>query len=92
MSDAINAQWRVGLILLREGACHAEIPDRVCQHTDRSVGTGRFPDIAGGPGSAIGVYALMQTLLPFLAFAIATGLPGLVFRNRQGLRVRYWRT
>ncbi|WP_340159359.1 ABC transporter permease [uncultured Hoeflea sp.] len=42
---------------------------------------------AGGNRRAIGVYAFMQTLLPFLAFAIATGLPGLLFRNRRGLRV-----
>jgi len=59
------------------------------------IGAGRLTTVtteavalaAGGNRRAIGVYAFMQTLLPFLAFAIATGLPGLVFRNRRGLRV-----
>ena len=59
------------------------------------IGAGRLTTVtteavalaAGGNRRVIGVYAFMQTLLPFLAFAIATGLPGLVFRNRRGLRV-----
>ncbi|KGF68537.1 ABC transporter permease [Hoeflea sp. BAL378] len=59
------------------------------------IGAGRLTTItteavalaAGGNRRVIGVYAFLQTLLPFFAFAIATGLPGLVFRNRRGLRV-----
>ncbi|MEQ8480707.1 MAG: ABC transporter permease [Hoeflea sp.] len=59
------------------------------------IGAGRLTTVtteavalaAGGNRRVIGVYAFMQTLLPFLAFAIATGLPGLIFRNRRGLRV-----
>ncbi|WP_375589934.1 ABC transporter permease [Hoeflea alexandrii] len=59
------------------------------------IGAGRLTTVtteavalaAGGNRRVIGVYAFMQTLLPFLAFSIATGLPGLLFRNRRGLRV-----
>ena len=59
------------------------------------IGAGRLTTItteavalaAGGNRRVIGVYAFMQTLLPFVAFAIATVLPGLVFRNRRGMRV-----
>ncbi len=59
------------------------------------IGAGRLETVtteavalaAGGNRRVIGVYAFLQTLLPFLAFAIATGLPGLLFRNRRGLRV-----
>ena len=59
------------------------------------IGAGRLTTVtteavalaAGGNRRVIGVYAFVQTLLPFLAFAIATGLPGLLFRNRRGLRV-----
>lgn len=59
------------------------------------IGSGRLTTItteavalaAGGNRRVIGVYAFLQTLLPFLAFAIATTLPDLVFRNRRGMRV-----
>jgi putative thiamine transport system permease protein len=59
------------------------------------IGAGRLTTItseavalsAGGNRRVIGVYAALQTVLPFLAFAIATALPGLLFRNRRGLRV-----
>lgn len=59
------------------------------------IGAGRLTTVtteavalaAGGNRRVIGVYAFMQTLLPFVAFAIAMGLPGLIFRNRRGLRV-----
>lgn len=59
------------------------------------IGAGRLTTVtseavalaAGGNRRVVGVYAFMQTLLPFLAFAIATSLPGLVFRKRRGLRV-----
>lgn len=42
---------------------------------------------AGGNRRVIGVYAFLQTVLPFAAFAIATAVPSLLFRNRRGLRV-----
>ncbi|WP_417433254.1 ABC transporter permease [Hoeflea sp.] len=59
------------------------------------IGAGRLTTVtteavalaAGGNRRVIGVYAFMQTLLPFLAFSIATGLPGLLFRKRRGLQV-----
>mgnify|MGYP001627826825 CR=1 FL=1 len=59
------------------------------------IGAGRLTTItseavalsAGGNRRVIGVYAFLQTALPFLAFAIATALPGLLLRNRRGLRV-----
>ena len=59
------------------------------------IGAGRLTTVtseavalsAGGNRRVIGVYAFLQTVLPFLAFAIATALPGLLFRNRRGLRV-----
>ncbi|MDJ1159093.1 ABC transporter permease subunit [Chelatococcus sp. SYSU_G07232] len=58
------------------------------------VGAGRFPTItteavalaSGGDRRIIGVHALLQALLPFLAFAAAIGVPLLVFRHRRGLR------
>lgn len=43
---------------------------------------------AGGDRRLIGVYALLQMLAPFAAFALALGLPALVWRNRAGMRVR----
>lgn len=58
------------------------------------VGAGRWPTItteavalaAGGDRRVIGVYALLQMLLPFIAFAVATFAPALLFRNRRGLK------
>jgi putative thiamine transport system permease protein len=55
------------------------------------VGAGRFSTIttetvslAGGSDRrVIAVYALCQFLLPFLVYALAIGLPALLFRNRQ---------
>ncbi len=41
---------------------------------------------SGGNRRLIGIYALAQTILPFLGFALAIALPTLVFRNRQGMR------
>ena len=57
------------------------------------IGGGRWETItteavalsAGGNRRLIGVYALMQMLLPFCAFLIAVGLPALLFRNRRGM-------
>lgn len=41
---------------------------------------------SGGNRRLIGAYALMQTLLPALGFALAIGLPRLAFANRRALR------
>ena len=43
---------------------------------------------AGGDRRLIGVYALLQMLAPFAAFALALGLPAVVWRNRAGMRAR----
>lgn len=59
------------------------------------IGTGRLTTLtseavalsSGGNRRVIGVYAFLQTVLPFLGFAIATALPGLLLRNRRGLTV-----
>jgi putative thiamine transport system permease protein len=59
------------------------------------IGEGRLTTVtteavalaSGGNRRIIGVYAFMQTLLPFLAFAIASLVPTLVFRNRRSMRV-----
>lgn len=58
------------------------------------IGAGRLSTIAteavalssGGNRRTIGIYALVQTVLPFLAFAIASLLPALLWRNRRALR------
>jgi putative thiamine transport system permease protein len=41
---------------------------------------------SGGNRRLIGATALLQSLLPFLGFALAITLPRLVFRNRRGMR------
>jgi putative thiamine transport system permease protein len=40
---------------------------------------------SGGDRRLIGVYALSQTVLPLLGFALALALPALVYRNRRGV-------
>lgn len=40
---------------------------------------------SGGNRRLIGAYALLQMLLPALAFALAVALPALAFRNRRGM-------
>lgn len=39
----------------------------------------------GGDRRIIGVYALLQALLPFAAFSLATALPRWIFRNRRAM-------
>ncbi|MDX1654757.1 MAG: ABC transporter permease subunit [Candidatus Competibacteraceae bacterium] len=59
------------------------------------AGAGRFPTLttealalsAGGDRRLIGVYVLLQMLLPLLAFTLAMVLPAWVFRRRRGLQV-----
>ncbi len=61
------------------------------------AGAGRFDTLtteavslaASGNRRVIGAYALMQMLLPFLAFALAAAVPAWMFRHRRGLRVTH---
>ena len=58
------------------------------------AGGGRFSTLtteavnlaASGNRRVIGVYALLQAVLPLLAFSLALGLPGFIFRNRRSLK------
>ncbi|MBP1885453.1 ABC transporter permease [Sinorhizobium mexicanum] len=59
------------------------------------VGAGRLTTVtteavalsAGGDRRVIGVYALVQAALPFLAFLVASLGPQLLFRNRRAMRI-----
>jgi len=59
------------------------------------IGEGRLSTItteavalaSGNNRRVIGVYALLQTILPFLAFALAALLPAVLHRNRRDMRV-----
>lgn len=59
------------------------------------IGEGRIATVtteavalaSGGNRRVIGVYALLQTILPFLGFALAALVPAVMFRQRRGLRV-----
>jgi len=61
------------------------------------AGAGRFDTLtteavslaASGNRRVIGAFALMQMLLPFLAFALAAMVPAWMFRHRRGLRVTH---
>ncbi len=61
------------------------------------AGAGRFDTLtteavslaASGNRRVIGAYALMQMLLPFLAFSLAAMVPAWMFRHRRGLRVTH---
>lgn len=58
------------------------------------IGAGRLPTItteavalaSGGNRRVIGVYAFLQTLLPFVMFMFATIVPALLFRGRRAMR------
>jgi putative thiamine transport system permease protein len=41
---------------------------------------------SGGNRRVAAIYALLQSVLPFVAFFVAIAVPGYVFRNRRGLR------
>lgn len=59
------------------------------------IGEGRLSTItteavalaSGNNRRVIGVYALLQTILPFLAFALAALIPAALHRNRREMRV-----
>lgn len=58
------------------------------------IGAGRLTTVtseavalaSGGNRRIIGIYALLQSLLPFVGFVIAYGVPALLFRHRRALR------
>ncbi len=60
-----------------------------------AVGAGRLPTLtteavslaAGGNRRTIGVYVLLQTWLPFIAFGLAGAVPAWLYRNRRALRL-----
>jgi putative thiamine transport system permease protein len=59
------------------------------------IGAGRIVTItteavalsSGGDRRTIGVYALLQTIIPFAGFAIASFMPQLLFRHRRAMRI-----
>ncbi len=59
------------------------------------IGAGRIPTItteaialaSGGNRRTIGVYAFLQSIIPFVGFALAIVLPAWLFRNRAGMRI-----
>jgi putative thiamine transport system permease protein len=59
------------------------------------AGTGRYPTLTteavtlstGGDNRLIGVYALLQMMLPLLGFSLAAVIPGYRFRHRRGMQV-----
>lgn len=59
------------------------------------IGAGRIVTItteavalsSGGDRRTIGAYALLQTILPFAGFAIASLMPHLLFRHRRAMRI-----
>jgi putative thiamine transport system permease protein len=58
------------------------------------LGAGRVPTVtteavalaAGGSRRIIGVWALVQAMLPAIGFALALALPKILFRNRRALK------
>lgn len=58
------------------------------------IGGGRFPTItteavalaSGGDRRVIGVYALIQAVLPFIGFGLALLVPAILYRNRRALK------
>jgi putative thiamine transport system permease protein len=60
------------------------------------MGAGRLSTItteaialaSGGNRRTIGVYAFLQSVIPFIGFALAFALPAWLFRHRAGMRVR----
>jgi putative thiamine transport system permease protein len=58
------------------------------------IGAGRLPTItteavalaSGGNRRVIGVYAFLQTALPFVMFMLAAAIPALLFQNRRAMR------
>jgi putative thiamine transport system permease protein len=58
------------------------------------IGAGRFATLttdavalaAGNDRRMIGIYGILQTILPFIGFGIAMIIPAILFRCRRGMR------
>lgn len=91
--------WAVRLPMLSRAiavACAVGFATSVAQYLPTLlIGAGRVETLtteavalaSGGNRRVIGVYALSQMLAPFVGFALALGIPALLWRNRQGMRV-----
>lgn len=91
--------WAVRLPMLSRAiavACAVGFATSVAQYLPTLlVGAGRIETLtteavalaSGGNRRVVGVYALAQMLAPFVGFALALGIPALLWRNRQGMRV-----
>lgn len=90
--------WRIRLPLLLAPCLTAAavgIAISVSQYLPTLLlGAGRVPTVtieavalaAGGDRRIIGVWAVVQALLPMLGFAIALGVPKLLWRHKKGMR------
>lgn len=97
--DANRVLWQVTLPLLLRPVLTAAavgIAVSVAQYLPTLyAGAGRLTTLtteavalaAGGDRRIVGALGLLQMLLPALAFAVAQGLPALVFRRRRGMTV-----
>ncbi len=93
----LHVWWRVKLpMLLRPilAAMALGFAVSIAQYLPTLLsGGGRFPTLtteavalaSGGNRRVIGIYALLQMLLPFLAYMLALGLPAWLYRHRRAL-------
>ncbi|RCK30194.1 ABC transporter permease [Thalassospira xiamenensis] len=89
--------WRVRLPLLTRAvltACAVGLAVSVGQYLPTLlIGAGRFATVtteavalaSGGDRRMIGIYGLLQMILPFAGFALALLIPAVVFRQRRGM-------
>jgi len=89
--------WRVRLPLLTRPvltACAVGLAVSVGQYLPTLlIGAGRFTTVtteavalaSGGDRRMIGIYGLLQMILPFAGFALALLIPAVVFRQRRGM-------
>ncbi len=97
--SADRAFWSIRLpILLRPilGAFALGFAVSIAQYLPTLlIGAGRQPTLtteaialaSGGNRRLIGAYALVQTLLPFVVFALASLIPNIAWANRRALQV-----
>ena len=90
--------WRIRLPMLTRSilvACAVGFAVSVGQYLPTVlIGAGRLPTItteavalaSGGDRRVIGVFAFVQMALPFVAFAVATLVPAILFSNRQDMK------
>lgn len=89
--------WRVRLPLLTCAvltACAVGLAVSVGQYLPTLlIGAGRFATVtteavalaSGGDRRMVGIYGLLQMILPFAGFALALLIPAVVFRQRRGM-------